>query len=463
MRLARRLTLSLLVFGGICTGAATAQTTPSAVLLRLFLSDGTALVSYGEWARVGDRVAFSVPLGPAADATDLHIVSLPADRIDWPRTEQYAAAARAAHYAATRGEADFAGFSAEIARVLNEIAILPDAESRLSTAERARVALAEWPRRHYGYRAREVREMLALLDEVISELRVAAGQDRFELALVSDGPPIPDVPLLPAPSHGEIAEQLLVASRLAATPAERQSLLQTLVGLIDRAVDLLPSALSTRLRGEASSMLAEERRLDRAYGTLRGSTLAAAQRYAARADVRSLERLRASVARDDERLGRQRPDMMGALLAAVDSQLDAARRLRLAQDQWRMQVGGFRAYQRDVTTTLDALAHATAGLEDIRSQAGPDPRVLQTLDARLTREGARLAAVTPPAELAPVHALLRSARELAANAVALRLDAVAAASLEQAGHASAAAAGALMLIERARTELASALRPPALP
>ena len=32
-----------------------------ATLLRVFLKDGTSLVSYGEPARVGDRVVFSMP------------------------------------------------------------------------------------------------------------------------------------------------------------------------------------------------------------------------------------------------------------------------------------------------------------------------------------------------------------------------------------------------------------------
>jgi hypothetical protein len=463
MSQAHRLMLGLLVLCSVHAGVAPAQGANASVLLRVFLTDGTHLASYGEWARLGDRVIFSVPLDPGAASPDLHLVSLPSEQVDWPRTEQYAAAARASHYASTRGESDFAYFSAEVARVLNDVALLPDAASRLDTAERARRSLAEWPSRHFGYRAREVRQMLGLLDEVIAELRVSAGEDRFDLALIADGPSVPDVELLPPPSQGEVAEQLLLASRLAATPAERQSLLQTLLSVLDRAVDLLPSGLATRLRGEATSVLAEEQRLERAYGALRTSTLAAAQRHAARADVRGLERLRASMARDDEALGRQRPESMTALLAAVEAQLDVARRLRLAQDQWRLQIDGYRAYRRSVAGPIDALRGASGSLEDIRAQAGPTPRVLLALETRLEREGQRLSALTPPSDLAPVHALLRSAWDLAANAVRLRLDAVSTASLEQARHASAAAAGSLMLLARARSDLETALRPPALP
>jgi hypothetical protein len=173
--------------------------------------------------------------------------------------------------------------------VLNDIALLPDAASRLDTAERAREAWSSGRAATIGYRAREVREMLGMLDEVIAELRVAAGQDRFDLVLTADAPTGARCRTAAAAGPGEVAEQLLLASRLAATPAERQSLLRTLLGVLDRAVDLLPASIAARLRGEATGMLAEERRLERAYGDphVDAGSGAAVRR---RADVRSLER-----------------------------------------------------------------------------------------------------------------------------------------------------------------------------
>lgn len=463
MHRAHGLMLGILLLCGVHAGVAAAQGPSAAVLLRVFLTDGTHLTSYGEWARLTDRVVFSLPLNPLAVSPDLQLVSLPVDQVDWPRTEQYAAAARAAHYAVTRGESDFAYFSAEIARVLNQIALLPDAARRLEIAETARARLAEWPRRHFGYRAGDVREMLGLLDEVVAELRVAAGQDRFDLALVADIPTVPDVELLAPPDTGEVAEQLLLASRLATTPSERQSLLQALLEVVDRAVDVMAPTLLSRLRGEATAALTEEQRLDRAYGALNASSLAAAERHAARADVRGLERLRASVMSNDEELGRQRPESMSGLLASLDLHLEAARRLRLADDHWRMHARSYRAYRRSVSRTVNTLRGAGTSLEDIRAQAGPAHDVLLSLETRLTREGRRLLAVTPPPDLAPVHAVLRSAWELASSAVRLRLEAISVASREQALHASAAAAGSLMLLDRARADLAEALRRPSLP
>ena len=136
---------------------AAAQTPASRVLFRVFLSDGRVLASYGEWARVEDRVIFSIPTRLTSDPVELHLVNIPSGRVDWPRTEQYAESVRAVAYAETRGEADFARFSTEMAKALNDVARIADPGVRLATAERARQTLAEWPASHYGYRIGEVR------------------------------------------------------------------------------------------------------------------------------------------------------------------------------------------------------------------------------------------------------------------------------------------------------------------
>ena len=71
------------------------------MLFRVFLSDGRVLSSYGEWARLDDRVIFSMPTQLTREPVELHLVTIPAQRVDWPRTEQYAESVRAAAYAAT--------------------------------------------------------------------------------------------------------------------------------------------------------------------------------------------------------------------------------------------------------------------------------------------------------------------------------------------------------------------------
>ena len=64
-----------------------------AMLFELYLTDGTSIVSYGEFARVGDRVVFSLVMG-GTDQPRLHAATLPANAIDWTRTERQAASTR---------------------------------------------------------------------------------------------------------------------------------------------------------------------------------------------------------------------------------------------------------------------------------------------------------------------------------------------------------------------------------
>ena len=75
-RLVRQLTLKSSMHRCICmllvavasiAGAAPASA-ESVTLFRVFLNDGTAIVSYGEYARVGDRVVFSMPIGAVDEA-----------------------------------------------------------------------------------------------------------------------------------------------------------------------------------------------------------------------------------------------------------------------------------------------------------------------------------------------------------------------------------------------------------
>jgi hypothetical protein len=163
----------VLVIGtlGVPAGAQPpAGATPEAGLYRLFLTDGSAIVTLGEFARMGDRVVFTLPLTSSRQA----LASVPVSRVDWAKTDRYTDALRAARYAASRGEADFAQMSTVVARTLSDIAVTPGAPAQLALAERARRTLADWPREHFGYRADEVRQTLGLLDEVIGGLRAAA-------------------------------------------------------------------------------------------------------------------------------------------------------------------------------------------------------------------------------------------------------------------------------------------------
>src|SRR5260221_6282364 len=124
-----------------------------ATRLRVFLTDGTSLVSYGEPARVGDRIIFSIPTATTPNPP-LRLVDLPAARVDWDRTNRYAASARASHYVETQAEADYLALSNDIVQALNDVAQATEPAQRLAIVERARRTLADWPANHYNYRQR---------------------------------------------------------------------------------------------------------------------------------------------------------------------------------------------------------------------------------------------------------------------------------------------------------------------
>ena len=157
------------------------------MLYRVFLKDGGVLVSYGEFARVADRVVLSIPIGGTDASPVLHVISIAENDVEWQRTNAYAQAARARHYADTQGESDFARLTREVADTLYQVGV----DRRPGAAARAGGSapgsqLVEWPQTHFGYRAEELQQMTTWLDQVVSELRVAAGQSSFDLALVAN-------------------------------------------------------------------------------------------------------------------------------------------------------------------------------------------------------------------------------------------------------------------------------------
>lgn len=438
-----------------------AQDAASRVLFRVFLADGRVLSSYGEWSRIEDRVIFSMPTQLSREPMELHLVSIPSNRVDWPRTEQYAESVRAAAYAASRGDADFAVFSSEVASVLNDVAQIKDPDARLATAERARQKLAEWPAAHYGYRNGEVREALGVLDEVIAQMRVAAGMTRFDLSLSANAPlAAPPPPPLPPPTDAELAEQFVAAASIAETPAERMSLLQTVMRLIDRAIGLMPAEWASRMRRTVGGDLERERRTEQAYADLRSKTLAEAARLASKGRASDLEKLREKVKSEDRRLGGQRAGEISALLATIDLQAAAAVELRTARKDWERRAPAYRKYRRSTNGAFKVFDEASVALERIRSMQGPPGQSIASLAKRVAQTNRKFLQVVPPSELGNAHAVIGSAWELADSAFRLRLQSVQENNVDMAQRASSAAAGALMLYQRARSDQLKAMEPP---
>ena len=433
-----------------------------ATLLRVFLTDGTSLVSYGEPARVNDRIIFSMPTATTPNPP-LHLVNLPAARVDWDRTSRYAATARASHYVQTQAENDYAALSNDVASTLNEVAQSAEPSRRLAIVQRARQTLAEWPQSHFNYRAAEVRQMLGMLDEAIADLQAARGPGRFALTLsaFSDPPAIVE-PLLPPPDAREAIEQVLTAARAVDMSAERTSLLSTAVAAIDREKAVLPAEWAAVTRAETQVEIAKELRLDRSYQTLTARMMTLANRRARQADVRGIERVVRAIHQRDAVLGTKRPDAVNSLIEAVQAKLDAARQLQLARDRFALRAPALRQYRLAIRAPMDLFAQLKPSLEAVKELSGSAPGTLGAIQRSVSRILALASAIAPPDELAAAHALLVSAVQLAGNAAQIRREATLASDMVRAWDASSAAAGALMLGARARSDIQTLLRLPQL-
>jgi hypothetical protein len=437
-----------------------------ATLFRLFLKDGGSLVSYGEVARVGDRVVFSMPTSAGPNPA-LHLANIAAERVDWDRTERYAASARSGRYLETQAENDYTALSNQITELLNDVGRTDEPARRLAIIEDARKMLAEWPASHYNYREPDIRQLLTMLDVAIADIRATSGQLRFDLNLVAFAtPPPPTEPLLPAPTLREAIEQVLTAARLSESPADRVSLLRTAVTELAKNKDSVDPALPVEwiaaTTTAAEQAIVAELRIDRSYQSLSRRMLRLADQRAQAANVRGVENLVALIRSRDNSLGNARPDDINSLITAIEEKLDAARRLRLARDRWLMRAPDFQQYRVAIRGPLDLLAQLRPALEDIKALAGSTPYALKTVE-RLVAQIVKLAqGVSPPEELNAAHALLVSAAHLAENAATIRRDATLSGSIQRAWDASSAAAGALMLGARARSEIRALLRQPQL-
>jgi len=187
-----------------------------------------------------------------------------------------------------------------------------------------------------------------------------------------------------------------------------------------------------------------------------------ASRAASRARVREVEAALARIAREDERLGRRRPDVVQALNATVRAHLETARRLRLMRDRWLMRRAAYREYENSVSSAILQLVKAQPALDAIKRLEGPPPAQLRSLGERLAGGADRLQRLTISADLREIHDMLVSAWRFAETAVDTRQEAIGSGEMPKAWHASSAAAGALMMLSRLQGEIRRLLEPPQL-
>lgn len=451
--------ISFVMPGAMALAAPPVSDKPS---YRIFLTDGTPLLSYGEFTRVGGQVVFAVPVGRASDPDALQVVSLPADIVDWDRTSRYSDAVRLRRYAGAQGEHDYLALTGVVARGLSDMAFTADVATKLRIANDLRRQLAAWPAGHFGYRAGDVRELAGIVEEAISDIRAGAGEQAFDLNLVAMIAP-PDEPLLPEPSLAESIRLASLAAGAAAWRPERISLQQAILLVLDRRKAELPPAVYRTTGRSLKKALGTETRLDRQYEELVARSLAQAGRYVAAGDVQAIERLVEDVRRQDARLGAQRPDEVTMLLTAVASKREAARAMRLSLDRWQFRQDSYKTYRETIDRHLNRARSWLPAFDAIRQMSGLDPRRLPELDRRVRQTEIALLPLAPPGDLRGAHDTLVASLHLMRETVRLWRGALASDDETIPRNASAAAAGAMLLFDSARSSIAEYFRRPVPP
>jgi hypothetical protein len=445
-----------------CVCAAPAAEPADLPSYRIFLTDGTPLVSFGEFARANGRVVFTIPIGWPSSPDALHIVTLPDNVIDWERTNRYTDAVRHQRYALTRGEEDYTVLTAAVARALGDMAFAPNVSAKLGIAADIRRQLIEWPSSHLGYRSSDVRELTAIIEEAVSDIQVGSGQRAFDLSLVAMIEP-PTERLLPEPTLKDGIDFASAIAQMTDTRRERTSLQESILLVLDRRKPSLPKPWYSSTRRALVGSLDRDAKTERQYDELATRALGPAPKYAARGDVAALEHLTADVRREDDRLGRQRPDRVQALLASLAASTETAREVRLATDRWEHRNSAYATYRRRIDDSLGRFGGVMEDIGAVRALSGLAPGRLSKTDKRISAIEVGLLPLDPPAELRPAHDMLVSAVRLMREAVRLQRSAASSGEMRVAQNASAAAAGGLLLLEISRTRIDEFFRRPVLP
>lgn len=424
------------------------------VAFRLFLKDGTPVATLGECTRAGGRVIFTLPLGSASAPSSVQLVSLPDHVIDWERTARYTDAVRAKRYAETRGEAEFSALTLAVARALTEVAISAEPARRLSLAEEARRRLVEWPRTHYAYRADDVRELALVVDETIADIRADLGEQSFSIDLVAMTE-APSEPILPEPTLQESIAHAVAVARLSDVPSERVPLQQAILSVLDPKGTGLPTEWAKATRRNVESALKADQRKNLRYSELVRSALDDAASRASRADVEGIGRLVDEVRREDAKLGGERPGQMSALVATLEAYARQAQRRRLDQQVIALRLDEHAEYRRETSSIVRGLRQMEKDMSGIRGAVLPERKRLTEISAALQGYLVTLVALRAPAELSSAHENLLTSIRLMQEAARLCLQPGAAGNGEEIQNASAAAAGAQLLLSRARTEIAN--------
>jgi hypothetical protein len=427
---------------------------PDLTTFRVFLRDGRILHSHGECAPLPEELVCVVKLGGGEVPESHDVVTVPLALVDGPRTTEYARALRASQYGASRGDREYAELTAEISRMLGELEASDDRNRRLGIAQVARGRLATWSDEHFGFKAAETRQLVAMLDEVIAELRVAAGETKFSLDLIANLEPPPQVPLLPAPALTESVAAALDAASVTQVAAERLALLRSVAR-----VAATSSALDPSVAARARSALTTEETVERQYRALMQDAITRADVAVRHGRASVMQRLIWDVEAADQKLGAKRPREMAAFMRRLEIELALAREQQAAFARWEAVKDQLLAYELRLRPIFDRWVSRRLVFRAVQAQRTPSRAEVDEALRTLASIDASLRALRPLPEVQHVHDVFRSATQMARQGLLLAQRLTVAGNADIARNASAAIAGAELLLAQGRKDLVPALNP----
>ena len=427
---------------------------PSLEVFQVFLKDGRVLHSHGECATLPDDLVCVVRLeGGQVDASH-DVLTVPRELVDEERTGAYARAVRARAYGNSRGEREYAELTADLSRVLTELEQSDDRDRRLGIAQMARARIANWSDDHFGYKAAETSQLVALFDGVIAELRVAAGQTTFSLDLIANMAPAEEMALLPAPDVTEALRGALTAADVTRVAAERLAILRSAQRVASAATGADPE-----VRNAVASTLKAEEAVERRYRALMEDAIARADVAVRHGRASVMQRLIWEVEAADRDLGSRRPREMAAFGRRLAIELDLAMQQQAAYQRWEQVKDTLLAYELRLRPIFDKWVSQRRVLRALTALTVPSPSDVDTAQRRFGEISRSLSALRPLPELREVHAVLQSATQMAQQGLILGERLTVADNAAIARNASSVIAGAELLLDQARRDLVVALNP----
>jgi hypothetical protein len=272
--------------------------------------------------------------------------------------------------------------------------------------------------------------------------------------MVANVAPVGAVPLMAAPDVSQSIETAIDAAAVTGVAAERLSLLRS----AHRAAHATPG-VDVTLRARVAAALDDEEAVDRRYRALMADAITRADVAVRHGRASVLQRLLREVAARDRALGTRRPREMAAFGRRLDIELALATEQQAAFARWAQVKDQLLAYELKLRPILDGWVSQRPVLRNLEDGIVPSPSAVDRALRRFAVLDRSLNALRPVAELREVHALLQSALQMARQGLLLGQRLTVAANSAIGRNASAAVAGAELLLAQARTDLVPALNP----